>query len=195
MFQKNNKLKDALKNPFILGMVLVVMVIFIILIIVSIIKMNNKAAPELTFPSEYDPASEETIYFYPNTSGEPMPKIIWVGLFDNLTNNGVTVPQYQIFQSAIEKYADSINYDLFRVSYLKDSYSLKDSYVFDFKVVLNIDKKTLGVEINSSTGWQNIMGMFVKITDEDGKEVYRLTIDKSNICDYQKRCELVDDGT
>ena len=66
--------------------------------------------------------------------------------------------------------------------------------MFKFDIVLNIDEIKLGVVIDSSVGWKNINGMFVKLLDDGGEEVFRLNIDSNNICDYVTSCTIVDDG-
>lgn len=188
--QNNNRFVTFIKTPFGAMIVIGVFVVLVALIIASIIRLNENNEEGLYY-SEEDPASGTTIYYGPPTGGEQNPYRT-VGFEDALLANGMTSNQYYVFLSAVEKYAKENEITLTRVSYLKDSYSLADSYVFDFKIVLNIDRMTLKVRVDSSKGYKNIMGMVVTLWNEDGEEVYKLKVTNENICDYSGYCNDYD---
>ena len=194
---KNDKLekfKSMMKNPVILLAVIIIAILFIILIVLSI-NMINK--PEDTYYqySEYDPASETEVWFgAPTGAGPNNDKIVYAGTYEGLISKGVTPEQYTVFLDAFNKFAETNKPDLYRVSYLKDSFELKASYVFSFDVVLNVDETKVKVIIDSSAGWKNIEGMYVAIFSEDGNELFRLTVNEENVCDYRTPCKNVDDG-
>lgn len=191
MQSQNSRLKEFLKSPIGVGITVVLVVFLLLLISLSISHMNNlNRLRELEeIESEYDEASGEMIYHTRPTNGSGNEdEIRYVGLSGMLLEHGVTPEQYFVFQSAIENYAKENEIDLFRVSYLKDSYSLEKSYVFDFKVVLNADQVTLGVEIDASAGRKEIMSTVVRLFNEKNNEVYALKIDESNVCDFQSPC-------
>lgn len=188
---KENKVIEFLRNP--VGLLLVLGAIgCVILVIVSIINLFKVNKHEPSVPTEVDPASGETIYLYPMTDG-PSNEPAYIGL-GFLAKNGMTESQFKLFKNAISNYAAENGILLERVSYLKDSYKLKASYVFDFKVVLNIDGEELAVEIDSSKGWKDILGAVARIW-KDGVEVYTLEVNETNVCDYRQGCYYVDDGT
>lgn len=189
------RIKEFIKSPIGAGLSLVIILVLIGLIVATIIGTDGgKYDEDYYWFAEMDPASGREIWFGSPTNGKAVDPVRYVGFDKSLIDNGVTPEQYLIFRSAIEKYAEENGIELSRVSYLKDSYSLKASYVFDFKIVLNIDQKTLHIILDSSTGWKNILGASVTIMDENGEELYKLVVDETNLCDYQTPCELIDDG-
>lgn len=186
-----NKFIELLRTPVGIAMLLgVIGVVVIIVVFLVTIFSGNTQEPQV--PSEVDPASGEVIYLFPPTDG-PYNEPIFIG-FGILMKNGMTERQFQLFKDTMNKYAEANNIALIRVSYLKDSYHLKASYVFDFDVVLNVDGEELAVEVDSSKGWKDILGAVVRIW-KDGKEVFSYDVNDSNICDYRDGCYYVDDGT
>lgn len=189
------KLKSMMRNPVILLAVIVIVVLLVVLIVLSIAEINK---PEDTYYqySEYDPASETEIWFgAPTGAGPNNDKVVFAGVYEGLISKGVTPEQYVVFLDAFNKFSETSELDFYRVSYLKDSFELKGSYVFTFDVVLNVDETLLKVVIDSSAGWKNIEGMFVTISNENGEELFRLTVTEDNVCDYRTPCKNVDDGT
>lgn len=175
--------------------VMAVVVIFVILIGVSIRMIHNTTLDQEAswVKEEYDPASDTTIQILPQTTDAPQgPR--YVG-FELLMDNGITEDLLSLLKGAINTYAANENMELERVSYLKDSYKLVDSYVFDFSVVLNIDKKTIKVRLDSSVGWKNILGAKVQLTDEAGNEVVAVEVTEDNICKFIEDIECGYDGT
>ena len=148
--------------------------------------MTRQPESEVTY--EYDPASQTDIAWMPITSGDDVELPIYVG-FTDIYKNGMTAMQMDVFKYAIEHYAESNDLVLERVSYLKDSYNLAASYVFDFKVVLNVDGATLKVRADSSKGWKNIIGMVVTLWDEDEKELYSFKVTDENSCLFFNSCQ------
>lgn len=192
---KFEKLKSMMRNPVILLAVIVVAILLIVLIVLSIAEINK---PEDTYYqySEYDPASGTEVWFgAPTGAGPNNDKVVFAGVYEGLISKGVTPEQYVVFLDAFNKFSETSELDFYRVSYLKDSFELKASYVFAFDVVLNVDETLLKVVIDSSAGWKNIEGMFVTISNENGEELFRLTVDENNICDYRNPCKNFDDGT
>ncbi|MBR3132410.1 hypothetical protein IKG33_03325 [Candidatus Saccharibacteria bacterium] len=162
--------------------------ILIVLIILVIISISSSFEDSYDYESqiqyEYDSASDTTITFLPETNGHSEE-----ALFVAMENVNAPNTHLRVFQDAIEKYAKENGIDLFRVSYLKDSYKLETSFVFNFKVVLNIDQITLGVVMDSSAGQRNVLGMTVKLYDEEGNEIYTFKVDENNVCDYKYPCK------
>ena len=188
---KENKVIEFLRNP--VGLIITLGVIgCVILIVVSIVNLFKTGSHEPSVPTEVDPASGETIYLFPMTDG-PSSESMYIG-FELLAKNGMTEYQFKLFKDAVSNYAAENGILLERVSYLKDSYKLKASYVFDFKIVLNVDGEELAVEVDSSKGWKDILGAVARIW-KDGVEVYRLEVNDTNVCDYRQGCYYVDDGT
>lgn len=192
---KFQRIKEFFKSPLGLSLILIIALLFIVLIALSIAKTTSDDDSDYYWYSEIDPASGEEIWFGSPTDGNAgMGEVRYAGFDESIIAGGVTAEQYRIFQSAVENYASENDITLTRVSYLKDSYHLKASYVFEFKIVLNVDQETLQVTLDSSAGWKNILGAFVTLTNESGQEVYKLVIDETILCDYQTFCELEDDG-
>ena len=192
MERNKNKLSELLLSP--IGLFgLVILVVVIILIVASVIRMVTERPDDQT-TYEYDPASQTEIAWMPITDGDDKELPIFVG-FTDLINNGMTATQMNVFKDAIKKYAASNDMVLERVSYLKDSYVLAASYVFDFEVVLNIDGATVKVRADSSKGWKNILGMVVTLRDEDDNKLYELKVDEKNFCEYYGNCDGLETGT
>ena len=188
---KKDRLLELLKTPAGLAAFLC-LIGCIAVIIISIIALISSSNREPKVPSEVDPASGETIYLFPYTNDPPV-EPMYIG-FGVLSQNGLTPQQFQLFKAAVETFAEKNDITLERVSYLKDSYRLKASYVFDFSIVLNVDGQELAVEVDSSKGWKDIMGAIVTIW-QDNEEVFKLEVNESNICEYRKGCYYEDDGT
>ena len=190
LFRRNNsRALELLKQPFVLITLFVIVVLAIILIIASV---NNVSNVDDRYYSEVDPASGETVYFGPSTGGESN-EFQMIGFEEGLIANGVTSEQFFVFKDAIANYAKENNLSLTRVSYVKESFSLVKSYVFDYSIALNIEEIVLKVRIDSSKGWKNILGMTVTFWNEDGEEVYRNEITDENICNYLTWCENLED--
>ena len=192
LFQdKDNKLLSLLRTP--LGWILILCAFgCILLIVVSFTNLFLESKHEPEVPSEVDPASGEIIYLFPPTN-DPPDGPIYIG-FNTLFKNGMTDKQFRLFKNAVEGYAQARGLTLDRVSYLKNSYYLKASYVFRFSIVLNIDSEELAVEVDSSKGWKDILGATATIW-RNGEEVYSLSVDENNVCDYRQGCYYEDDGT
>ena len=136
---------------------------------------------------EYDPASQTNITILPVTNGVDENEIRFVGM-EKVIDLGVPLWHWTVFQSVVEEYAKKNEIDLFRVSYLKDSFKLVRSYVFDFKVVFNIDQQTISARIDASENRLDIMGSIYVLSDESGKELYRFVVDETNICRFDGSC-------
>lgn len=173
------------------AVILVIVVILTVLSIKSVIRgMDSGSEWEYT---EYDPASDTMIVWMSSTSDESGgPRYVGTEI---LIDNGMTEQQYRLFKEAIESYAREKGIELTRISYLKDSYKLATSYVFDFRVVLNVDQETLKVRLDSSVGWKDIMGAKVYLWDENGKELKTIEVTEDNICEYVGDVECGYDGT
>lgn len=195
--QNKEKLKDIgrwFASP--VGIVvMVVIVMFLVLIGVSAkmirdATLNHEAS---WVEEEYDPASDTMIQVLPQTTDAPQgPR--YVG-FELLMDNGITGDLISLLKGAINTYATNENIELSRVSYLKDTYKLIDSYVFEFSVVLNVDQNTLKVRLDSSAGWKNILGAKVQLTDTMENEVLAIEVTEDNICQYTEEVECGYDGT
>lgn len=172
--------------------VAVVILIAIILVVVSVnlVRKTIIDGEAEWLYEEYDPASDTIMKVMAPTNDESDGPD-YVG-FNVLFDNGVTSAQFALFKDAVSGYAASKEMELTRVSYLKDSYSLAASYVFDFKVVLNKDQETLKVRIDSSAGWKDVMGAKVELWNENGDLVFELSVDDSNICNYFSDAECGD---
>lgn len=189
------KLLEFIKSPLGAILVLGIVVLLVLLVAVTIMKISESSInDDYYWYSEVDPASGTEVWFGSPTGGDGVDEITYAG-FDTVLSNGVTPAQYSVFRDAVKEYAELNDIELKRISYVKDSYRLQASYVFRFDIVLNIDGIKLGVIIDSSAGWKNINGMFVKLLDDSEEEVFRLTIDDSNICNYVTPCSIIDDGT
>lgn len=192
---KFEKLKSMIRNPVILLAMIIITVLLVVLIVLSINVINRPEDPYYQY-SEYDSASQTEVWFgAPTGAGPNNDKIVFAGVYEGLISKGVTSEQYLVFLDAFNKYAELNKPDLYRVSYLKDSFELKGSYVFAFDVVLNVDETKMKVIIDSSTGWKNIEGMFVALFSENGDELFRLIVNEENVCDYRSPCKNFDDGT
>ncbi len=190
---KKYKIIEFIKTPLGAVVVLVTMVFVVLLVCITILKLNERSANEdYYWYSELDPASGTEVWFGPPTGGDGTDGIIYAGFGDDVIGNGVTPEQYAVFRDAVKEYAGLNNIELKRISYVKDSFKLEKSYVFRFDIVLNVDGVRLGVVIDSSAGWKDINGMFVKLLDENGTEVYKLNINSNNICDYITSCDKYD---
>ena len=183
------KIADFLKSPFGAGAALIA-VVFVVLIVVSVVNIikqkNNNIDYVVTY--EYDPASETEIAFFPPTDGtqkEPGP--IYVAS-EKVIKSGVPVQHWIVFARVIERYAAENDLDLSRVSYLHDSYNLAATYIFDFKVVLNIDQQTISVRIDASKNWDDILGSVYILSDEAGNELYRFEVTEENKCQFDGTC-------
>ena len=190
--QKNkNRVIEFLREPIILIMILIIVVLAIVLVIVSVTNRDNS---DDRYYSEVDPASGETVYYGPSTGGDDS-KFQMIGFEEGLIANGMTSDQFFVFKDAITKYAEDNKIDLTRVSYVKNSFNLASSYVFDFSIALNIDETILKVRVDSSKGWKNILGMTVVFWDENGNEIYKISVNDDNICDYLTWCEKLEIDT
>ncbi|MBR3115680.1 hypothetical protein IKF30_00405 [Candidatus Saccharibacteria bacterium] len=191
--EKLKEFGEWLVSPF--GIIVIAAVaIGLILLVVSInlvYKTIRDSDAEWSY-EEYDPASDTTFEMVAPTNDES-DEALYVG-FELLLQNGVTRDQFALFKDAVSGYAESKNMELTRVSYLKDSYKLEASYVFDFKIVLNIDQETLKVRIDSSVGWKDIMGAKVELWNEIREKLYEIEITEDNICEYFRGYECGDDG-
>ncbi len=190
-FQGNEKkIFEFLRTPMGLAMLFGV-IGCVVIVIVALVSMLSNNSREPQVPSEVDPASGEVIYLFPPTDdqyNEPL----FIG-FGILMENGMTQGQFQLFKDTIQKYAKANNIVLERVSYLKNSYHLRASYVFDFSIILNVDGEELAVEVDSSKGWKDILGAVARIW-KDGKEVFSYDVNENNVCDYIDGCYYVEDG-
>lgn len=188
------KVLEFIKSPLGAILTLGIVVLLALLIAVTVMKVSEGSVNnDYYWYSEVDPASGTEVWFGSPTGGDGADEVTYAG-FDTVLDGGVTPEQYLVFRDAVKKYAELNDIELKRISYVKDSYKLQASYVFKFDIVLNIDEIKLGVVIDSSVGWKNINGMFVKLLDDGGEEVFRLNIDSNNICDYVTSCTIVDDG-
>ena len=188
---KESKILELLRTPP--GLAIAFCCVgFIVVITFLLIRSLSGQTHKPEVPSELDPASGETLYLYPYTDDPPNGPA-YIG-FETLSKNGLTPSQFQVFKKTIESYAKENSIDLTRVSYLKDSYKLRASYVFDFKIVLNIDETELKVEVDSSKGWKDVLGAKVTIWQGD-IEVYAFEVTDNNICDFRDVCYYEDDGT
>lgn len=121
----------------------------VVLVVFSIVYL---ATPKDNFvyeaSVETDPASGEEIVF---DNHEPEgADIIYVG-FDDLLNSGFTVDQYELFKTVTEIYADvKLGQTLQRVSFEKDSLKITAPNVFNFNIVLNVDRDFLNVTYDAS---------------------------------------------
>lgn len=190
--RRESKIIDFIKSPFGAG-ALIVLLVFVALIIVSIV-VNKSSQTTITYSneygvtSEYDPASETIIMNLPPTNGEPLDEEATYVATYKVVGSGVPVQHWVVFKSVIEKFAKDNDIDLFRVSYLHDSYKLAAIYVFDFKVVLNIDQQTIGVRIDASKNRKDILGSVYTLSDEAGNELYRFEVTEENKCQFDGGC-------
>ena len=171
----------------------VMLVATVILIVVSVRMVMNQAGGGSEWEySEYDPASDTTIVWMSPTNDESNePRYVGTEI---LIENGMTAQQYRLLKKAIEQYTVKNGIELTRVSYLKGSYELEDSYVFNFKVVLNIDGAELKVKLDGSAGWKNLLGAKVYLWDANGEEVGMIEVTDDNICEFVSGVECGDDG-
>ena len=191
--EKLKEFGEWLVSPLgLLVMAVAIIGIILICISISMIQRSISEQEDTWSYEEYDPASETMVTFMaPTTDAEQGP--MYVG-FEVLMQNGVTGEQFELFKDAVSGYAASKDMELSRVSYVKDSYKLDASYVFDFKIVLNIDQETLKVRIDSSAGWKDIIGAKVELWNEIREKLYEIEITEDNVCEHYDRYECGDDG-
>lgn len=187
---KIDKVKEFLRTPVGLGLALLVMLLIGALVFFSVKRMTGGGRNDSEEATEafFDEVSGEYVRIYPPTDGVANDKVIYVG-FSELTRNGVSADLYSLFRSVIQEYASENGIDLVRVSYVKGSYRLVASYVFDFEVVLNENGERLAVRLDSSKFKKNAYGASVILRDENGETVYELSVDESNQCKYLQRCD------
>lgn len=191
--EKMKSFGEWLVSPFgvFVGLTIVVAIVLIILSIGLIRRSILEQESEWSY-EVYDPASDTTIVMMAPTNDRGSGPD-YVG-FNVLLDNGMTGTQFALFKSAVEQYAKNKEMELSRVSYLKDSYKLAASYVFDFSVVLNVDQETLKVRLDSSAGWKDIFGAKLQLWDEAGNIVSEIEVNDDNVCNYTNTVECGDEG-
>ena len=136
--------------------------------------------------TEYDQASGEYFDNITATNGEG--EVAYVGM-DSLLNLGLSPQQFNALTDALASYAKKSNINLFRVSYVKNSFSVPQSYIFNFQVVLNVDQNNLKIVMDSTAGYGILYGLKIYFYSESGDQVFDyiiigdLACDKYNICD------------
>ena len=184
-----NKLLDFIKSPLGVG-ALIIIASLIVLVAISRSKLlsSRTYSYDEMIKYEYDPASQTEISFLPPTNGgDGVPSIYYVAE-NEIVDDGVPVQHWVVLKYVIEEFAREKNIELFRVSYLHDSYNLAATYVFDFKAVLNIDQQTISARIDASKNWDDILGSIYILSDEAGNELYRFEVTEENKCQFDGTC-------
>ncbi|MBR3132408.1 hypothetical protein IKG33_03315 [Candidatus Saccharibacteria bacterium] len=160
---RNEKLKEFLRTPLGMGTAIIASIVLLVLIIFSIVQVGT-GSNEIR--AEYDPASEEEVYFAPATNGAESEDIVrYVGFFDLFRKNNVTPEQYVNFQNTMEEYAKNAGIYLTRVSYVKDSLYIEGTCKYNLDAVLNVDEVLLNVVMDASENCEGTDGLKIKISE------------------------------